>query len=117
MWARIPYRLSEGCLQYGRLRGVCSDFQNVLPLQGLGAQRQLSVLGSSAKGLTCPGEMWMLSEISARCEQAERLPWRDLKGSLRETTGRRERRRGPEKLEMEGGSMGKQRELCSSEGP
>lgn len=38
----------------------------------------------------------------------QRLPWGDLKGSLRETTERRARRRGMEKLEKEGGSMGKQ---------
>lgn len=48
------------------------------------------------------------SEILAQCEYAQRLPWGDLKGSLRETTERRARRRGMEKLEKEGGSVGKQ---------
>lgn len=33
---------------------ACSDLQHVLPLQGLGAQRQRSVLGSSARARSGP---------------------------------------------------------------
>lgn len=50
----------------------------------------------------------MFSEISAQRDQAERLPWGDLKGSLGETTERRARSRGMDKLEKKGDSMGRQ---------